>query len=83
MWRISKWPILTLKLIHDELFCAGQTLAWLCWLIGERKLKALAPEMRKLAERSVDDCVVREALIALGNIGSRNDVNRMSEATRR
>ena len=42
--------------------------------MGEKKLKGLAAEMKRLAETSSDDCVVREALIALGNIGSRNDV---------
>lgn len=62
------------RLKSDSLFIPGQTLSWVCWLVGERKLKSLAAEMRRLAETSTDDCVVREALIALGNVGSRKDV---------
>jgi hypothetical protein len=62
------------KLQSDRLFVAGQTLAWVCWLAGQRGLVGLAPDIRKLAEKSTDHCVVREALIALGGIGSRNEV---------
>jgi hypothetical protein len=62
------------RLKSNNLFIPGLALAWICWLVGERKLRGLAAEMKRLAETSPDDCVVREALIALGNVGSRNDV---------
>jgi hypothetical protein len=62
------------KLKQERLFIPGHTLAWFCWLVGEKKLRGLASEMKRLAEKSRDDCVVREALIALGAVGSRNDV---------
>lgn len=62
------------RLRQEKLFVPGQTLAWVCWLVGEMKLKGLAPEIKRIAETSDDGCVVREALIALRHIGSRNDV---------
>ncbi len=62
------------KLKSNNLFVPGLTLAWICWLVGEKKLKGLAAEMKRLALTSSDGCVVREALISLGNVGSRNDV---------
>ena len=62
------------KLKSNDLFVPGLALAWICWLVGEKKVKGLAAEMKRLALTSPDDCVVREALIALGNVGSRNDV---------
>jgi hypothetical protein len=67
------------KLQGETLFTAGQTLAWVCWLAGQRKLMGLASDMRKLAETSSDNCVVREALIALSSIGSRNDVIQLKD----
>jgi hypothetical protein len=67
------------RLQSETLFVAGQTLAWVCWLAGQRKLVGLASEIRKLAENSPDNCVVKEALIALGSIGSRNDVIQLKD----
>jgi Reverse transcriptase (RNA-dependent DNA polymerase) len=67
------------KLQNETLFVAGQTLAWVCWLAGQRKLVGLASDIRKLAETSSDNCVVREALIALGSIGTRNDVIQLKD----
>jgi Reverse transcriptase (RNA-dependent DNA polymerase) len=67
------------KLQSETLFVAGQTLAWVCWLAGQRKLVGLASDIRKIAETSPDHCVVREALIALGSIGSRKDVIQLKD----
>lgn len=62
------------ELRQRAIFQPGQVLVWLCWLVGEAGLRGVAREVRELAESTVDECVRREALIAVSKIGTRADV---------
>lgn len=62
------------SLSDRKTFQPGQMVSWLCWFTGEAGLKSLAPQLREIAESTTDECVRREALIALSKVGSRADI---------
>jgi len=56
-----------------KIFCPGHNLVWICWLVGQRKVLQLRPQVKQIADDTSDPAVKKQSLLCLKELGTRSD----------